>query len=372
MSTTENDEFYFEDDSEYDGYPGCSPSSSPILDPLILLNPDRLRDFQYEGSWQNYDSLQVVAQSLGEPPGKAFINNKRVPINKRTNLYEYMEGLSELPAARDGRLDFLNSQCPYCSTALIVCQSADGESKWDDEDNYIEEMDEFAKVYSLEYCDNCRYWRWHDIDVFTSFAGVEHTYKGYLSKIKEFDSRLPEGFAQEFARWIRADERRWHTMNTKSLEHLVADIFRSTHHPAEVFHVGQPDDGGVDVVFVESENKKWLIQVKRREKATRGESVGTLRNLVGTMVDKDSLYGIIVSTADHFTYRAYEYMRRQREKGFFIELIDKGKLNRMLDSVLPSRPWLNVLEKEYPDIAREFDKAIPKHIEDNQVQLRLF
>lgn len=358
------DEFYFEDDNEYDGYPGCDPSLSSALDPLFLLNPDRLSNFQYDGKWQNYDSLRVKAQSLGDPPGEAFINTKRVPINKRTNLYEYMDGLSALLVARDSPLSFLNSHCPYCSSTLITLQEANGECRYDDEEDDVEEREdreEFARIYSLEYCPNCRYWRWHDIDVFMSIDGVAHTYKGYLSKIKEFDNQLPEGFTQEFARWIKADERRWHSMLPRGLEELVSDIFRSLYHPAEVIHVGRPDDGGVDVVFVESKDKRWLIQAKRREKPTYGEPVSTVRNLLGTMILENSSYGMIVSTADHFTYRAYDAVQRAREKGFLIELIDKGKLSKMLDAVLPDKPWIKVLKQEYPDTVQRFDEVITRH-----------
>jgi hypothetical protein len=269
-----------------------------------------------------------------------------------------LNGLSELPAVRDSALSFLNKHCPYCSSALIIHQIADGESKWDDEENYVEEMEEFAQIYSLEYCSNCLYWRWHDIDVFTSFEGVQHIYKGFISKIKEFDNKLPDGFTQEFARWIRVDERRWHTMHPTSLEKLVSDILRSIYHPAEVIHVGRPDDGGVDVVYAESKDKKWLIQVKRREKSMGGEPVNTVRNLLGTLLLNNSSYGMIFSTADHFTYRAYDAVQRARERGFYIELVDKGKLNRMLDAVLPHNPWLEVLRQEYPSLAQSFDEAI--------------
>ncbi len=355
-------EFYFEDDSEYDGYAGCSPSSAPVFDPLLLLNPDRLTDFQYEGRWQSYDSLEIKVQALSKPPGKAFINKKRVPINRRTDLYEYIDGLSSLPEEYDSPLAFLNSHCLYCNSLLLSHQVADGDSRWNDEGDYVEEADEFAQVYSLEYCPNCRYWRWHHIDVFTSFAGVEHTYKGYLSKLKEFDNRLPEDFTQEFARWIRADERRWHSMLPKGLEQLVSDIFRYTYHPAEVIHVGRPDDGGVDVVFVESEDRKWLIQVKKRESPKCSEPVSTVRNLLGAMVLENSSYGMIVSTADHFTYRAYEAVQRASEKGFIIELVDRGKLNRMLEAVLPVNPWLEVLKKEYPNLASCFNDAITQRL----------
>ena len=76
------------------------------------------------------------------------------------------------------------------------------------------------------------------------------------------------------------------------------------------------------------------------------------------MVLKDSSYGMVVSTADHFTYRAYEAINKARAKGMRIELIDRGKLNRMLDSVLPYRPWLSILRERCPEDAGYFAEAI--------------
>ncbi len=352
------DDFYFEDDRDYEGYPGCGVSIPPVCDPLSLLNPDRLSKFNYGGVWSKFDSLNIKSQQDNHRPSIAFINDQRVPIHRRTDLYDYMFSLSDLPGQRDRLLPFVKMSCPYCKTRLDIHQVAEGKSKWDEDEEFEDEVDEYAKVYALEYCRNCRYWRWHDFNVFTSFEEVHHTYKGFLSKFREFDNILPDGFTQEFAQWIRANERRWHTMQPKSLERIVSEIIRSTYQASDVMHVGRPDDGGVDVVFVESQDKKWLIQVKRREKARHGEPVDTVRNLLGTMVLESSNYGMIVSTADHFTFRAYEAAQRAREKGMFIELVDKGKLNRMLDSILPTRPWLDVLKAQYPSIAPEFDEVI--------------
>ena len=353
------DEFYFEDDREYEDYPGCGASSPPVLDPVSLLHPDRLSG-GYDGTWTRYDSFRVESRPDDSCPGLAFINDRRVPIHRRTDLYEYANGLTSLPHRRRWPLPFMNERCPYCRHVLGVHQVADGESRWDDEDeeNFDEEMDEFARVWALEYCRNCRYWRWHDFDVFSSFAGVEHSYRGALSKIREFDSVLPDGFTQEVARWIRAREKSWHTIHPTSMEKLVADVISSVYQPAEAIHVGKPHDGGTDVVFVDTSERKWLIQVKRRENPTPGEPVKSVRNLLGTLFLEDSTYGMIVSTADHFTQYAHAAAGRAGEKGTLVKLVNRSKLDRMLDSVLPEKPWLELLQRDYPAIAPDFEAVM--------------
>jgi len=357
--SAEDDEAYFEDDSEYDGYPGCDPSSPPVSDPLLLLNPDRL-DGAYGGSWPHHDDLVIRGNPRdSNMPAMAYINGRRVPMRKRTDLYDYVQGLYDLPRSRDDRLSYLDHACPHCFSALISVQRASGVSRWDDEDHYDEEADEEARIHALEYCLYCRYWRWHDFDVFSSaFDGVSHTYAGSLSKVREFSAELPEGFASEFAQWLRRDTSRWSVIEPRSLERLVRDVMQSVYQPCEAIHVGKPDDGGVDVLLIESDGKKWVIQVKGRQNPLIGESVGTIRNLLGTMVLESATHGMIFSTADHFTLRARQAVEKARESRFYIELTDKGKLNRLLDTVLPVKPWLSFLEQRYPDIASEVSVEI--------------
>ena len=63
---------------------------------------------------------------------------------------------------------------------------------------------------------------------------------------------------------------------------------------------------------------------------------------------KRSLKGIVVSTADHFSYRAFEAVGRAKELGCEIRLVDKGILNRMCSSLLLlDRPWLSFF-RDYP------------------------
>jgi hypothetical protein len=80
--------------------------------------------------------------------------------------------------------------------------------------------------------------------------------------------------------------------------------------------------------------KKWVVQVKRRTTAA-GESVETVRSLLGVMYGDLKLRGIVVSTADHFTHWADKLAK----KNGVVELVDRGKLDLMLSPLLPEAPW---------------------------------
>ena len=124
-------------------------------------------------------------------------------------------------------------------------------------------------------------------------------------------------------------------------------------------HVGKPDDGGVDILFIDSTHEQWLIQVKRRERADSAEGINTIRNLVGAMVLEGAMRGIVVSTADHFTLRAQQAAKRLEKRGLHIELIDKGVLNRMLEPVLPDRPWLEIVKADDLEVAKLLSQKVP-------------
>ncbi|MBD2580163.1 restriction endonuclease [Oscillatoria sp. FACHB-1406] len=159
-------------------------------------------------------------------------------------------------------------------------------------------------------------------------------------------------------------------MNPYRLETLVADIFKANHSHAEVIHVGKPHDGGVDVFFVDADQKQWLIQVKRREKANSTEPVETIRNLLGTMLLEGACHGIVVSTADRFSYQAYQAVNRAEEVGMTVKLIDRGILNRMLEAVLPNVfPWLMSLVNSYAEFPADSFRKIP---DPNYQQLTLW
>jgi hypothetical protein len=226
-------------------------------------------------------------------------------------------------------------KCPYCGSILRRSYH-----KWGvlDGDN--------CKEWKLVHCSNCAFWQ------FLAKHGLLGDYfrrciywEVYIAKARAFEGVLPDGCNAELAKALRRDLSIWTHIHPLRLEKLVADILSANYKPCHVSHVGGSNDGGVDVLFLDSNDEQWLVQVKRRSRPG-GEPVETLRNLLGVMYVEGNLRGIVASTADHFTYRAYELQRRAANLGCIIELIDRAKLDMMLSPLIPKRPW-NQLYEEY-------------------------
>jgi len=180
-----------------------------------------------------------------------------------------------------------------------------------------------------------------------------------MSKLSEFPEDIPNGCLQECAQYLKTHPNYWNKIKPSSLERLVADIFRANYQNCEVIHVGQPNDGGIDVLFVDSGKKKWLIQVKRRGSPHTTEGVSTLRNLLGVLLLRRTKYGIVVSTADHFSYWAFKAKEKARLLGYTIELIDKGKLKRLIEPLLPNRQWARLIKKRRPEWLPVLSEKMP-------------
>ena len=136
-------------------------------------------------------------------------------------------------------------------------------------------------------------------------------------------------------------------------------MFRANYKNAEVTHVGQPCDGGKDVILIEAGGDSWLISVKRRQSLSAIEGVETIRNLLGTMVIEGARKGIVVSSADHFSYWAYDAIGRAAEQGFVLDVVDRGKLNRMMSALLPVTPSRESLRTTYPEVCKLFSGKLP-------------
>jgi hypothetical protein len=258
--------------------------------------------------------------------------------------------------------------CPYCSQQLPSFTH-----------HTLEKMNDYGHYSNLWSCSNCSYWQCY----FSGYSELPLTsfssWYAFISKVRTFDDGVPEPCSVELAQVLRRQHKSWHTVAPRKLELLVADVFKAKYSHCEVMHVGRPGDGGVDVVFIDAEKQQWLIQVKRRENPLSSEGVTTVRNLLGTMVVEGTLRGIVVSTADHFTVRAYDAVRRAKENhSLEVQLIDRGKLNRMLSPLLPKKPWLRALKDEVPAyilriFSRKFSErlGLPKRQRDSS-QLMLW
>jgi hypothetical protein len=109
-------------------------------------------------------------------------------------------------------------------------------------------------------------------------------------------------------------------------------------------HVGKSADGGIDVLLVTTSNKKILVQVKRRTRPST-EPVETVRSLLGVLLTNGSLHGIVVSTADHFSWAAKSLVSQfmLNPVGHRIDLRDFGKLREMVKSVHSVESWLTYM-----------------------------
>lgn len=245
--------------------------------------------------------------------------------------------------------------CAYCSTKLLKV-----------EDDMFQERS--RRDYCLWYCEYCRFWqaRIYSDPFGECMPPPDHL--AYVSKLREFDTELPIGCSEEVASYIRQNPNFLHSLDPKHFERLVTDVFQANYTNAEVTHVGRPKDGGVDVLFINAEKQEWLIQVKRRESPNRSENVGTIRSALGTMAAKGKRYGIVVSTAKKFSRYAIQEAVAAKE-GLFrmtVLLVDKGILSRMLDPILPDRPWLDPIREVDQQIAKCLADKIPS---DNQLGL---
>jgi hypothetical protein len=240
--------------------------------------------------------------------------------------------------------------CPYCSSGLSYFY-------YDCEEDDTQEV--FSDWVYVSECFNCGFWQscWHG--PMCSATGVVEEWEAQVSKLAEFPNQIPEGCSEELAKYIRAKPNHWNEINPQKLEKLVSDIFKANHFNAEVLHVGQVNDGGVDILYIDSGARNWLIQVKRRSDPLGVEGVGTIRNLLGAMVLKGEKCGIVVSTADHFSYWAKAACLSAKNEGYTVELVDKGLLHRMITPLVYNRQWFDLVCRRRPDWVENISRKMP-------------
>lgn len=236
--------------------------------------------------------------------------------------------------------------CAYCSTKLLRIE----------EDIFQESS---HRDYCLWYCQECRFWQARVYsDPFLRCMPPPENWV-YISKLREFKGYLPECCDAELAAYIRRNPDVLHSYPPPRFEKLVADVFRANYVNAEVLHVGKPNDGGIDIKLIEADGKQWLIQVKRRESQNKAEGVSTIRDMLGAMVVAGALQGVVVSTAPRFSSDAQQAATKAGKHGMTVRLVDRGIFEKMLDPILPDRPWLQPIDQVDAELAAHLVEQIP-------------
>ena len=284
-----------------------------------------------------YDSMTVEED---DPPPDLLDPSERYVLRKDAERLVWGAGPCRQCAA---------PVCPFCRTAMTRAESPG---------------DAAIATHGLDYllvcCDRCRYWafRVYD-DPFPNSCMPPPSHGIALAKAAEYFEKLPPGCDAEIAAHVRRHPNLLRTADPTHFERFVADVFRANHRHAEVVHVGGPGDGGRDIYLVNDSGNRWLISVKRRGRTRPAEPVDTVRDLLGTLVLEGERRGIVVSSADRFSPAAVEAASKARVRGFRVELVDGGLLDRMLDPVLPDRPWLEPLRRFSPELVNELDRRLP-------------
>lgn len=126
-------------------------------------------------------------------------------------------------------------------------------------------------------------------------------------------------------------------------EKLVREILIN-HLNCSVEHVGRSYDGGIDLLIIESENSIIPVQVKRRNRPNKIESVCVLREFLGAFFIKGYKKAKFVTTADKYSTTAKKYADSCVSSKVLdeFELIDYNRLIEIFEfNKVPSkfRPW---------------------------------
>jgi len=210
---------------------------------------------------------------------------------------------------------------------------------------------ELHKVHTVHVCE-CGWW--------------EHTFYSFLDGInndefKDWGFEIDSAILRKFdiasktvpldclQKYITSHNDEIYKIHHKQMEYLVRDIL-SEHFACEAHVVGKSHDGGIDVIAIESDSS-FAIQVKRRTKPGKVESVSGIRELIGAIGLQEEHYEkcMFVTTADHFSPDAIKArdMALRKNKVQQFELIDVHTLISILKLCKTNdhHPWENLIKR---------------------------
>lgn len=240
---------------------------------------------------------------------------------------------------RCGTIDFFrgkdDSICPFCRVPAceVHRNTISNHPDWLSGGIYL--VDEY-----VWRCNQCGWWRIRtnketdgDIDAVSAIV-KSAVLKRYDLSCKD----VPIGVLQQYLRDRFEDVIHIHD---KQMEKLVQSVF-SEHFSCEVEHIGKSNDGGIDLLLIQSDIPT-VVQVKRRRSLRHVEAVSGVRELLGATLLKESKNCIFVSTCSKFSKPSQQAAERTVDLGLVesYELYDFFRFSDVLKLATKphEEPW---------------------------------
>jgi restriction system protein len=208
---------------------------------------------------------------------------------------------------------------------------------------------EWHKAENVWECEKCGWWEYY----FYSYINGEEDWglkdweltvnSAILREFEIGSSSIPIEILRDY---VSKNEDDIFHIHHKKMEELVASIFRN-HYDCEVKVVGKSNDGGVDLILINSD-EPTIVQVKRRMNRRKTESVKEIRDLIGATLLADSRKCIFVTTSDHFSESAIKSRNYALTKSIVdsFELYDFSSFMSILNlyKTDQERQWLRMLK----------------------------
>lgn len=156
-----------------------------------------------------------------------------------------------------------------------------------------------------------------------------------LPFVRQFQPQKEVPALTALAEEVRKNPEVIRATSAREFELFVGSIIRNFF-VCEVYHVGKSNDGGIDLLAIESDNP-IVIQVKRRMNPDSVEGVDVVRLLFASMFASGAKRGMLVTTAQRFSKQAAEWMHlpNLRDSGFEIDLVAFDRLLEMTKQASP-------------------------------------
>ena len=257
----------------------------------------------------------------------------------------YTDFLDELQPVSEREVFYSAGFCPHCQVQAPIVHYS--------EDDSVPGLPQVVWAWSCR----CGWWDIQRLGVLGPDTAVDadgyewahaaNWYRhGILRSFSSSDTNVPTAALR---RALVDHPRLVHSLDPRKMEELVASVMSDFIAGCEVSHCGRTADGGVDLVLIHSDST-IAVQVKRRLRPDRVESVSAVREFLAAVKLQGMTGGVYVTTADHFSPQAKEEASRAVTLDLVrtFELVDRHRFFGMINATA-SAPRLEEWRRHIDD-----------------------